>query len=183
MNHRAYTSENGTVPCVIKPRGRLGAALLAVGLLASCGSSGSRQEQTVATTTTVAVTTQPKIPGYKGGCEPHVVFSQHRWPPDGAALRAEPDVSSQKIGGLIGNTPIAVDGYIHTSPAYPNNAPPFNSNVWFHSTAGGWVTSAAVRASKLLDEDFNPSGLGDGGPEVVLPPASPVFAGCEVTRL
>ena len=106
-----------------------------------------------------------------GGCEPFIVYAQHRWPPDGAALRSGPSRASEQIGGFLGNTPILITGYVKAEePAYPNNPAPFQGREWLLHAAGGYITSAAVRAAPI--ENFDPTGLEpDGGPPVVLPKA------------
>lgn len=72
-----------------------------------------------------------------------------------------PDPLATQIGGFAPNQVVAVDGWVHGNIAYPSNAPPWNSDIWFHVRDGGWVTFGAVRA---VPTDFDPTGREDGGP-------------------
>ena len=95
-------------------------------------------------------------------CDKFGVVAQNRWAPVGAPVRSEPSVLAPKVApGFAGNEIVAVDGWAHTSAAYPNNTPPFNNDLWFHlANREGWVTFAAVRgAATLLD----PTGQANGG--------------------
>lgn len=101
------------------------------------------------------------------GCEPFVVYAHNRWDPLGAALLSAPYKGSEQVGGFKGNTPILVDGYVIANEAYPDNPDPFKGREWLHYAAGGWVTSAAVRATATEPDFTSP----DGGPPAVLPRA------------
>lgn len=167
-----------------RPFRRLTAVLALSALtLGACGgeapTDGIPEEATTSstgaasTTTTVSEAFRLAV-GMVGGCsQPFTVYAQHRWPPDGAALRKAPDLNAEQIDGFPGNTPIEVDGYVHASAPYGHNIPPFNNDVWLHRRRGGWVTYAAVRATVLDDKDFDPTGSPPGGPPVILP------LGCE----
>lgn len=97
-----------------------------------------------------------------GGCAPFQVFAQGRWKPYGAALRRDPSVLSPQIGGFPANMSLAADGWVHSRPAYPTNTAPWNSDVWYHVTGGGWVSFAGVRSTPVSED---PTGLDpDGGP-------------------
>lgn len=101
---------------------------------------------------------------FTGGCDVFRVYAQNRYAPLGAAVRAEPDVLSEKLEpSFAGNEVIAVDGWVETGePAYPTNPAPWNSDVWFHlANRRGWVNFAAVRAEPTTPD---PTGLArDGG--------------------
>lgn len=103
----------------------------------------------------------PGVAGMEGGCEPFTVFAQNRWAPVGAAVRAQPWKSANKVGSYAGNELVTLDGWVRTAPAYPHNPPPFDSEVWFHvADDSGWVSFAGVRAdSTPLDQ----TGLDDRG--------------------
>lgn len=80
----------------------------------------------------------------------------------GAAARAEPTPTANKVGSFAPNGLIPLDGWVRTRAAYPANTPPWNSDVWFHlADNSGWVTFAAVRADPTVPD---PSGFSpDGG--------------------
>jgi hypothetical protein len=140
--------------------------------LASCNSA----EMTATPTKTVTVTVgESQSPDADGGCEPFRVYAQNRWAPVGASERSEPDVLAIKTGGYAGNEVVAVDGWFDTDvPVYPSNSEPWDSDIWFRTTTGGWVAFAAVRSKPSV---LDPTGLSsDGGIPVVLDPA------CEVDR-
>ena len=70
------------------------------------------------------------VTSLRGGCpDGWQVIAQNRYTPVGAAVRKEPDVDSEKIGSVSPNVPFLVDGWVHASVAYPNNSPPFDSDV------------------------------------------------------
>lgn len=111
------------------------------------------------------------VPNLRGGCpEGWQVVAQNRYTPVGTAVRAEPDVDSKKIDSISPNIPFMVDGWVHASVAYPNNPPPFDSDVWLHKkTGGGWVSYAGVRA---VPTDHDETGHSpDGGIPAALPEA------------
>ncbi len=87
---------------------------------------------------------------FQGGCKPSIVYAQNRWLPYGAAERSAPNLKAQKIGGYSPNEAITVDGWLHSgTQVYPNNQPPFNSDVWFHDANKpfGFISFAGVRAA------------------------------------
>lgn len=106
---------------------------------------------------------------FVGGCEDFRVYAQNRWAPLGAAVREAPDVNSRQVAGYDGNMGITVDGWVRSSVPYPTNAPPWNSDVWFHlSNGAGWASYAGVRA---LPTAPDPTGLSpDGGAPAPAPP-------------
>lgn len=105
----------------------------------------------------------PGVIGFSGGCDAFQVFAQNRWNPYGTAVRAAPNVTSKKVGGFAPNESIAVDGWVHSRPAYPTNTAPWNNDVWFHlADQAGWVSFAGVRATPVSQD---PTGLSkNGGP-------------------
>lgn len=105
------------------------------------------------------------IAGMSGGCAPFEVIAQHRYPPYGAAIHAQPNPLSTKVGGYVGNAVISVNGWVYGTAEYPTNLPPWNSNIWFHLTDGaGWVAYPDVRAYPTTPD---PDGLNaNGGPPV-----------------
>lgn len=51
---------------------------------------------------------------FTGGCDAFRVYAQNRYAPLGAAVRAEPDVLSEKLEpSFAGNEVIAVDGWVN----------------------------------------------------------------------
>lgn len=90
---------------------------------------------------------------------------QNRYPPYGAAIRAQPNDLSTREGSYSGNTVISVNGWVYGTADYPTNPPPWNSNIWFHLTDGsGWVAYPAVRAYPMTPD---PTGENpNGGPPV-----------------
>ena len=84
------------------------------------------------------------------------------------------DRNSPKIGGFAGNTPIEVNNWEHTGKAaYPDNTPPWNSDIWFHlGSQEGWVNFAAVRG-EVTEPD--PTGQASGGKP------APTPANCDIT--
>ena len=113
-------------------------------------------------------------------CQPRQVFAQAMWPPGGAAVRELPDRASRQVGSLRANQPVNVDYWFHSGKAvYPDNQPPFDSDVWLRVAEQGkpdeWVNFAAVRAGQIAVENFDPTGLKkDVGVPVDLP------AECEI---
>lgn len=86
-----------------------------------------------------------------GGCDRYSVYSQNRYQPLGAAIRAEPRREGLQVGSAAPNKLLPVDGWVRTAPAYPSNLPPFNGDVWFHlADDSGWVSVAGVRADPTL---------------------------------
>ncbi|MES2971471.1 MAG: hypothetical protein V4702_04065 [Patescibacteria group bacterium] len=139
-------------PIRVRGRARIFlAALTVASALGGCNSGGSEE----------------------AGCEPFTIYAQHKWPPDGAALRSEPNKDAPQIAGVEGPDPILVDGFVKAAePTYPNNPDPFKGEYWYHATEPeeGWVNSAAVRAIPLKHEEFDPTGLDpNGGPPAPLP--------------
>jgi len=108
------------------------------------------------------------VVGFTGSCSRFRVYAQNRWQPYGTKKMNAPDPLSTQIGGFSPNQTIAVDGWVHGRVAYPNNQPPWNSDVWFHVADGGWVSFAGVRA---LATSNDPTGLAGGGPEAAAPPS------------
>ena len=107
------------------------------------------------------------IVGFSGGCETFRVVAQNRWDPFGASVRVGPDPLSEKVGSYGPNELVPVDGWVHSEIAYPTNAPPWDSDIWFHLADGtGWVSFAAVRE---LPTEPDPTLRADGGP----PPPTP----------
>lgn len=110
---------------------------------------------------------QPPSPiaGMTGGCTPFAAYAQNRYPPYGAAIRAQPNDLSTREGSYSGNTVISVNGWVYGTADYPTNPPPWNSNIWFHLTDGsGWVAYPAVRAYPMTPD---PTGENpNGGPPV-----------------
>ncbi len=106
-----------------------------------------------------------------GGCAAFQVFAQGRWKPYGTAVRRDPSVLSPQVGGYAENMSITVDGWVHSRPAYPTNTAPWNSDVWYHVSDGGWVSFPGVRSTPVAED---PTGVdSDGGP----PP--PVSTACQ----
>lgn len=104
-----------------------------------------------------------------GGCDKFSVYAQNRWEPLGTAIRKEPDVLSEKIGGFAPNEVIAVNGWYDSGePTYPTNSEPWNSSDWFRlANQEGWVSFAGVRGEPTSPD---PTGQADGGyPAVQLP--------------
>lgn len=101
------------------------------------------------------------VVGFVGGCAPFRVYAQNRWLPYGAAIRSGPSLANKQISARDPNQSIEVNGWVHGDVAYPHNAKPFNSNIWFHLADGaGWVSFAGVRE----DPTFNdPTLLASGG--------------------
>jgi hypothetical protein len=99
-------------------------------------------------------------------CDKFGVVAQNRWAPLGAAVRSEPDIASPKVApGFAGNETIAVDGWAYTTAAYPNNSPPYNSNIWFHlANREGWVTFAAVRGETTAPDRTGQANGGEPAP-------------------
>lgn len=107
---------------------------------------------------------KPPVVGMSGGCTPFQVFTQNRWFPLGTAIRVQPSVLSTQVGTYAGNMSISVNGWALGQAAYPTNAPPWNSNVWFHLADGaGWVSFAGVRAAPTSPD---PTGVAKGGAPV-----------------
>lgn len=117
-----------------------------------------------------------------GDCQPYTVFAQNRWSPQGAAVRAEPDIVSGKVGSLGGNEAVTVTGWEQAQAAYPTNPEPWKGEIWFRVQNGGlyrdgvddivWVNSAAVRAEPTA---FDPTSRDpDGGK------SAPTPAACEL---
>ena len=102
------------------------------------------------------------VVGLSGGCDAFQVFAQNRWDPVGTAVRAQPNVLSKKVDSFSANASIAVDGWVHSRPAYPTNSAPWNSDAWFHlADDSGWVSFPGVRATPVAHD---PSGQDpDGG--------------------
>ncbi len=104
-----------------------------------------------------------------GGCEPYSVHVQNRYAPLGAAVRAEPRREGRQVGAHAPNKLLPVDGWVRTQPAYPSNAPPFDSDYWFHlADDSGWVAFAGVRADPTTPAT-DPSDS-DGGTPAPAPP-------------
>ncbi len=103
------------------------------------------------------------VVGFSGGCDAFQVFAQNRWDPVGTVVRAEPNVNSKQVGGFAANQSIAVNGWVHSRPAYPTNTAPWNSDIWFHvADDSGWVSFPGVRATPV---GHDPTGLNpNGGP-------------------
>lgn len=109
----------------------------------------------------------PEIVGFSGGCPAFRVYAQNRWRAYGARKLRAPDPLATKVGSFAANEIIAVDGWVHAAIAYPNNRPPWNSDVWYHVADGsGWVSFAGVRA---LPTDQDPTGRADGGVPAPVP--------------
>lgn len=102
-------------------------------------------------------------------CEKSRVYAQNRWEPLGTAIRQEPDVLSEKIGGFAPNEVIAVNGWYDSGePTYPTNSEPWNSSEWFRlANQDGWVSFAGVRGETTSPD---PTGHADGGKPAVLQP-------------
>ena len=112
-------------------------------------------------------------PPYYAGCITFGVIAQNRYAPAGTRQLAHPAPLAATTGPGFGpNEIISVDGWIHGTPAYPNNTPPFDSDVWFRlADHKGWVSFAGVRAvATAMTTPDDP----DGG----TPAAMPV--GCEL---
>lgn len=104
-------------------------------------------------------------------CKPHQVYAQGMWAPPGAVVRDQPDRAAHQVGTLKANQAIQVDYWFHSgTPVYPQNQPPYNSDVWLHMAEAGsvneWVNFAAVRAGQVALENYDPTGLKPdvGGP-------------------
>jgi hypothetical protein len=112
--------------------------------------------------------TGSQIVGFSGACAPYRVVAQNRWQPYGTTKRAAPDIMSNQVGGYAPNQVIPVDGWVHSSVAYPTNKPPWNSDIWFHVADGsGWVSYAGVRELPTIED---PTGFAaDGGQPPVTP--------------
>lgn len=165
MGLRTATAENKGIRQRTR---RLGPGLLVLALLTGCGSDSGNVRGAFPTIPDATIT------GFSGGCAPFNVYSQNRWAPLGAFLRKAPELNAEKIGGFLGQTPIPVDGYVHTGvPIFPDNPNEFQGETWFHYVAGGWITSAALRATPTVT-DLNSS---DGGPP------APLLAECEGKKL
>lgn len=110
----------------------------------------------------------PSVVGFVGSCEPFRVVAQNRYNPPGARRLIAPDVLAEQVGGFGPNQVLAVDGWVHSTVAYPTNSPPFNSDIWFHlADDSGWVAFAAVRANPTV---LDPTGLDpDGGTPAATP--------------
>lgn len=107
------------------------------------------------------------VVGFSGGCATYQIFAQNRWDPVGTAVRAQPNVLSAQEGSFPANMSIAVNGWVHGAPAYPTNAAPWNSDIWFHLADGaGWVSYPGVRAYPV---SFDPTGQAEGGPAAPTP--------------
>jgi hypothetical protein len=101
------------------------------------------------------------VTGFSGGCDAFQVFAQNRWDPVGAAVRAQPNVLSKKVGSYSPNASIAINGWVHSRAAYPTNTAPWNSDAWFHlADESGWVSFGAVRATPT---GYDPTGLSARG--------------------
>jgi hypothetical protein len=107
------------------------------------------------------------VVGFSGGCGTFRVVAQNRWNPVGTKKENAPDPLATQVGGFAPNETVPVDGWVHGNIAYPNNRPPWNSDVWYHVTSGGWVAFAAVRA---VPTDLDPTGHADGGPPAATSP-------------
>jgi hypothetical protein len=103
---------------------------------------------------------------FAGGCATFRVFAQNRYPSLGAVVRKAPEVTSPGFANYDGNESINTDGWLHGQIAYATNRPPFNSDIWFHVSTGGWVSFAAVRAVPTVPDPsggLDPAG-GDPAP-------------------
>lgn len=100
-------------------------------------------------------------------CEPFIVYAQNKWQPAGAKARLSPTANSRSIQRYGANEIIAVDGWVRADAPYPDNPPPFESDIWFHvAYDGGWVSFAAVRSAVTQQGDpYDP----DGGPAASTP--------------
>ncbi|TAH31726.1 hypothetical protein EYC58_03565 [Candidatus Saccharibacteria bacterium] len=151
-------------------RHKIGAALAGTTLaLTGCTVSADRSPSSPATPDPTRDTI--------GECEPYTVFAQNRWAPQGAAVRAEPYIASDKVGSLGGNEVTTVDGWKRDKPAYPTNPDPWKGEIWLRLQNrdlykdGGdnvvWVNSAAVRAEPTA---FDPTSRDpDGGKPAPIP--------------
>ena len=102
--------------------------------------------------------------GFEGGCATFRVFAQNRYPPLGAVVRKAPEVTSPGFANYDGNESINTDGWLHGQVAYPTNRPPFDSDVWFHVSTGGWVNFAAVRGEPTVPDPTGGLDPAGGGP-------------------
>lgn len=106
---------------------------------------------------------------FAGSCGVFELYAQNRWPPYGASKRAAPNLSAKKVGDFGPNEIVAVDGWVHSERVYPENPPPFYTDIWFHlSDNSGWVSFAAVRAVSTSPAATNLDQ--DGGPPAPAPP-------------
>lgn len=130
-------------------------------VLSACSPETEPQVQTITTERAVAL-----------GCETFRVYAQNRWQPYGTAVRAEPDVLSNKIASFAPNEAIAVNGWFDSGePIYPTNTPPWDSSIWFHIDYGnldGWVSFPGVRAAPTNPDETGLSEYG-GEPVAILP--------------
>ncbi len=108
-----------------------------------------------------------KSSNFDGGCQQFEVYAQNRWNPLGAAERERPELLSKKVGGFIPNSIIEVNGWLHSSKeVYPNNDPPFNSDIWFRTIDNRWVSFAGVRAEPTEPDQ---TGHASGGKPAIEP--------------
>lgn len=113
------------------------------------------------TVTTAATPTTLSVVQFTGKCDPFRVYAQNRWLPYGTRKLRAPDPLATQIGGFDPNQIIALDGWVHAAIAFPNNTPPFNSDIWYHlADNSGWVAFGAVRA---VPTDQDPTLRADGG--------------------
>ena len=85
-----------------------------------------------------------------------MVIAQESFADYGVSVKAEPSVDSERLGGLLGDTPIPVDGWVETEPAYPDNPDPWKGEYWYRvadsaAAEGGnglWLNSAGLRGEK-----------------------------------
>lgn len=114
----------------------------------------------------------PGVVGFSGGCDAFQIYTQNRWQPYGAVVRAQPNVDSRIEDKLSGNFAIHVNGWVHSRAAYPTNTAPWNSDVWFHlADDSGWVSFPGVRATPVQQD---PTGTSPSGGVPV-----PTTAACE----
>lgn len=93
------------------------------------------------------------------GCPPFGVYAQNRWQPYGARELDAARPLAHQIGGFAPNQIITVDGWKHGVTPYPNNVPPFNSDIWYRTADHhGWVAFAAVRGLPTLPDPTNRDG-------------------------
>jgi hypothetical protein len=102
----------------------------------------------------------PVAIGMTGGCTTFRVYAQNRFDPVGAAIRAAPTPTAPLLRTVAPNYSLFIDGFVHGDVAWPLNPAPWNSDIWFHLTDGGWVSYPGVRA---VPTTYDPTGHGDGG--------------------
>ena len=82
-----------------------------------------------------------------GHCQPFNVYAQNQFEPYGALIWERPSPTARNYRGFAANQLVTVDGWVRTRSPYLSNAPPWDSDVWYHlANGGGWVSFAGVRA-------------------------------------